>query len=92
MFQETFQWNGITSKKKGQKWGKERMSSRKQDDYEHSCQECPDVHNGEKQPTFNLVDFDKLTPYANFPKVCFLPSPKCVLVACHILLSTQVVN
>ncbi|XP_043724742.1 coilin isoform X3 [Telopea speciosissima] len=30
--QETFKWNGTTSKKKGQKWGKERtLSSRKKD-------------------------------------------------------------
>ncbi|KEH35287.1 hypothetical protein MTR_3g086550 [Medicago truncatula] len=36
---DTFQWNGTTSKKKGQKWGKERTSSHKQDDYEPSSQD-----------------------------------------------------
>ncbi|TKY47696.1 DNA ligase isoform X2 [Spatholobus suberectus] len=65
---ETFQWNGITNKKKGQKWGKEKMSSRKQDGYEHSSQECPTVQNAEKEHTFNAVDFDKLKPYTNLPK------------------------
>ncbi|KAJ1379974.1 hypothetical protein SESBI_46426 [Sesbania bispinosa] len=65
---ETFQWNGITSKKKGQKWGKERISSRKQDDYEHSSQECPTVQDAEKKHTINAVDFEKLTPYSGLPK------------------------
>ncbi|KAJ1380496.1 Coilin, N-terminal domain [Sesbania bispinosa] len=65
---ETFQWNGITSKKKGQKWGKERISSRKQDDYEHSSQECPMVQDAEKKHTINAVDFEKLTPYSGLPK------------------------
>ncbi|RDX60240.1 Coilin, partial [Mucuna pruriens] len=65
---ETFQWNGITNKKKGQKWGKERMSSRKQDDYELSSEECPTVQNAEKEHTFNAVDFDKLKPYTSLPK------------------------
>ncbi|XP_061346987.1 coilin [Gastrolobium bilobum] len=65
---ETFQWNGITSKKKGQKWGKERNSFRKQDDYEHSSQECPTVQNAEKKHALNAADFDKLTPYTSLPK------------------------
>ncbi|GAU34262.1 hypothetical protein TSUD_365600 [Trifolium subterraneum] len=37
---DTFQWNGTTSKKKGQKWGKERTSSHKHDDYGQSSQDC----------------------------------------------------
>ncbi|OIV97500.1 hypothetical protein TanjilG_11024 [Lupinus angustifolius] len=65
---ETFQWNGTTSKKKGQKWGTERISSRKQDDYEHSTQESPNVHHAEIQHRLNPVDFDKLTPYTSSPK------------------------
>lgn len=69
MFQETFQWNGITNKKKGQKWGKERMSFRKQDDYDYSSQDIPTVQNAEKEHTFNAVDFDKLKPYTSLPKV-----------------------
>ncbi|WJX39644.1 hypothetical protein P8452_27166 [Trifolium repens] len=40
---DTFQWNGTTSKKKGQKWGKERTSSHKNDDYEKSSQDCSAV-------------------------------------------------
>ncbi|XP_050206650.1 coilin [Mercurialis annua] len=37
---ETFQWNGITSKKKGQKWGTEKAASYKRNDYRNSNQEC----------------------------------------------------
>ncbi|KAE9608000.1 putative coilin domain-containing protein [Lupinus albus] len=65
---ETFQWNGTTSKKKGQKWGTERISSHKQDDYEHSTEESPIVHQAEMQHKLNPVDFDKLTPYTSSPK------------------------
>ncbi|XP_027334648.1 coilin [Abrus precatorius] len=65
---ETFQWNGITSKKKGQKWGKEKMSSRKQDDYGHSSHECPMVQNAKMEHAFNAADFDKLKPYTSLPK------------------------
>ncbi|CAJ1854057.1 unnamed protein product [Sphenostylis stenocarpa] len=65
---ETFLWNGITNKKKGQKWGKETMSFCKQDGYVHSSQECPTVQNIEKEPTFNAVDFDKLQAYTGLPK------------------------
>ncbi|CAJ2667915.1 unnamed protein product [Trifolium pratense] len=39
---DTFQWKGTTSKKKGQKWGKE-FSSHKQDDYEQSSKDCSTV-------------------------------------------------
>ncbi|KAG5125517.1 hypothetical protein JHK82_032254 [Glycine max] len=66
---EIFQWNGITNKKKGQKWGKERMSFRKQDGYEHSSQDCPTVRNAEKEQPSNAIDFDKLKPYyTSLPK------------------------
>ncbi|XP_068474369.1 coilin isoform X2 [Phaseolus vulgaris] len=65
---ETFQWNGITNKKKGQKWGKERMSFHKHDEYEHSSQEYPTVQNAEKEPTINVVDFDKFRPHTGLPK------------------------
>ena len=83
MFQETHQWNGITSKKKGQKWGKERTSSRRQDVYEHSSQERPTVQNVEKQHASNTIDFDKLTPYTSLPKVCFYPSSYCAMPMSH---------
>ncbi|KAG5090272.1 hypothetical protein AAZX31_18G012900 [Glycine max] len=65
---ETFQWNGITNKKKGQKWGKERMPFRKQDGYEDSGQDCPTVQNAEKEQTSNVIDFDKLKHYTSLPK------------------------
>lgn len=69
MFQETFCWNGITSKKKGQKWGKERISSWKQDDHENSSQEWRAAQKAEKEHLSNPVDFEKLTPYTSLPKV-----------------------
>nr|KYP75751.1 hypothetical protein KK1_019951 [Cajanus cajan] len=65
---ETFQWNGITNKKKGQKWGTERMSSHKQDDYKHANIEYPTSQNVEKEFTFKAGDFDKLKPYTSLPK------------------------
>ncbi|KAG4377012.1 hypothetical protein GLYMA_18G013300v4 [Glycine max] len=61
-------WNGITNKKKGQKWGKERMPFRKQDGYEDSGQDCPTVQNAEKEQTSNVIDFDKLKHYTSLPK------------------------
>ncbi|OIW14634.1 hypothetical protein TanjilG_32976 [Lupinus angustifolius] len=65
---ETFQWNGTTSKKKGQKWGTEKIWSHKQVYYEDSTQESPNVHRAEKHHTLNPIDFDKLTPYTSSPK------------------------
>ncbi|CAI8598165.1 unnamed protein product [Vicia faba] len=65
---DTFQWSGTTSKKKGQKWGKERTSSHKQDDYEQPRHDFPIVQNAGKKHTFDAVDFDKLTPYTDLPK------------------------
>ncbi|XP_058753942.1 coilin-like isoform X1 [Vicia villosa] len=65
---DTFQWSGTTSKKKGQKWGKERTSSHKQDDYEQPRQDFPTVQNAGKKNTFDAVDFEKLTPYTDLPK------------------------
>lgn len=75
MFQDTFQWSGTTSKKKGQKWGKERTSSHKQDDCEQACQDFPAVQNAGKKNTFDAVDFEKLTPYTDLPKVIILFLP-----------------
>lgn len=65
---ETFCWNGITSKKKGQKWGKERISSWKQDDHENSSQEWRAAQKAEREHLSNPVDFEKLTPYTSLPK------------------------
>lgn len=74
MFQDTFQWSGTTSKKKGQKWGKERTSSfHKQDGYGQSSQDRPTAHNVGIKLTYDaVVDFEKLTPYTDLPKVFIL--------------------
>ncbi|KAL7241108.1 hypothetical protein ACSBR2_006686 [Camellia fascicularis] len=65
---ETFQWNGITSKKKGQKWGKEKFSSRR-NDYKDSNEERSEVMTIERaDPPNNPLDFDKLAPLARLPK------------------------
>ncbi|KAL1289939.1 coilin isoform X2 [Arachis ipaensis] len=65
---ETSQWNGITSKKKGQKWGKESTWPHKQDAYAHSSQDYHTVQNVEKKHASKAIDFDKLTPYTSLPK------------------------
>ncbi|MED6196951.1 hypothetical protein PIB30_052139 [Stylosanthes scabra] len=65
---ETSKWNGITSKKKGQKWGKESTWPCKQDAYEHPSKDYHTVQNVEKKNASNAVDFDKLPPYTSLPK------------------------
>lgn len=65
---ETFQWNGITSKKKGQKWGKEKAAFSKKSIYENFDQfsEMPSI---EKEISIGKdVEFDKLPPYISLPK------------------------
>ncbi|GFZ00043.1 hypothetical protein Acr_13g0014420 [Actinidia rufa] len=77
---ETFQWNGITSKKKGQKWGTEKFTSRS--DYKDFNKERSEMMTMEKvkpsndptmaidkvKPPNDPIDFDKLAPFASFPK------------------------
>lgn len=41
--QEMFQWNGITSKKKGQQWGKENRSFTPRNDYKHQKKEYSEI-------------------------------------------------
>lgn len=65
---ETFHWNGITSKKKGQKWGKEKAAFSKKSIYENFDQfsEMPSI---EKEISIGKdVEFDKLPPYISSPK------------------------
>ncbi|KAK6160289.1 hypothetical protein DH2020_003670 [Rehmannia glutinosa] len=69
---ETFQWNGITSKKKGQQWGKENRSFTPRNDYKNSNKEYSETFSKEKekQPDEG-VDFDKLPPLTSMPKIDF---------------------
>ncbi|KAJ8758892.1 hypothetical protein K2173_002671 [Erythroxylum novogranatense] len=67
---ENFQWNGITSKKKGQKWGKEKLSYAKGKNFKIVNQE-PDIVPPpveEEKPVYSHIDFDKLAPYVSSPK------------------------
>ncbi|XP_028776528.1 coilin [Neltuma alba] len=65
---ETFRWNGITNKKKMQKWGIEKTVSHKVDYYKHSNQECFRIQNAEEKEALMPVDFDKLISYTGLPK------------------------
>ncbi|KAK2636606.1 hypothetical protein Ddye_031398 [Dipteronia dyeriana] len=68
---ETFQWNGITSKKKGQKWGTEKASFSKKN-YENYSQDYSAMLTTEEEiPVNNCkdLDFDNLRPYTTLPKV-----------------------
>ncbi|TYH88599.1 hypothetical protein ES332_D01G198500v1 [Gossypium tomentosum] len=65
---KTFQWNGITSKKKGQKWGMEKTPFLKRNDnnFSHVSSEMVDVN--DKATVTNDMDFDKLMPYSSLLK------------------------
>ncbi|KAI3467611.1 hypothetical protein Pfo_024274 [Paulownia fortunei] len=66
---ETFQWNGITSKKKGQQWGKENRSFTPRNDYKNSNKEYSDKLSNEKEKQLDEgIDFDKLPPLPSMPK------------------------
>jgi hypothetical protein len=72
MLQENLQWHGITSKKKGQKWGIEKVASYKRNEWTSSNQESSEMLAAEIETIANNpMDFDKLTPYTSVPKVCF---------------------
>lgn len=65
---ENLQWNGITSKKKGQKWGIEKVASYKRNDWTSLNEEGSEMLVDEKATIANNpVDFDKLTPYTSVP-------------------------
>lgn len=69
MPRENSQWNGITCKKKGQKWGIEKTASHKWNDRMSWNQESSDMRTSErKTPATNPIDFDKLSPYTSMPK------------------------
>ncbi|KAI3816772.1 hypothetical protein L1987_16476 [Smallanthus sonchifolius] len=63
-----FQWNGITSKKKGQKWGLEKFSISKRDDSQKATQEPSIMLKEDAQvPLIDLIAFDQL-PLCSSPK------------------------
>ncbi|GMI70794.1 coilin [Hibiscus trionum] len=64
----TFQWNGITSKKKGQKWGTEKVPCMKWNDNSFSQVSSEMVDVNKNATVTDDMDFDKLTPYSSSPK------------------------
>lgn len=74
--QETFQWNGITSKRKGQKWGTEKFSLAEMYEHQNFDLDQPNISSTTEVeiPVHDPIDFDKLHPLANLPKVSsFIP-------------------
>ncbi|KAF7124125.1 hypothetical protein RHSIM_Rhsim12G0039400 [Rhododendron simsii] len=68
VYVETFKWNGITSKKKGQKWGAEKLPYRR-NDYKESNKEHSEMTTAKKlKPPIDPIDFDKLAPFTGSPK------------------------
>uniref|UniRef100_A0A5B6YIQ3 Putative coilin isoform X3 n=1 Tax=Davidia involucrata TaxID=16924 RepID=A0A5B6YIQ3_DAVIN len=71
---ETFQWNGITSKKEGKNWDKEKgsnssSSSFRRNDYQDFSKECSETPSIEKEAVANNpIDFNELAPLASLPK------------------------
>lgn len=67
--QETFQWNGITSKKKGQQWGKEDRPFIPRNDHKISNKEDSELGNEKETHVDEGADLDKLAPLLVMPKV-----------------------
>ncbi|KAJ6898287.1 coilin-like isoform X2 [Populus alba x Populus x berolinensis] len=66
---ERFQWNGITSKKKGQKWGKEKVVSFKRNDYNNFKKESySSLTIEERTPVYDCTNFEEFPHYASWPK------------------------
>ncbi|XP_039018171.1 coilin-like isoform X2 [Hibiscus syriacus] len=63
-----FQWNGITSKKKGQKWGMEKTPCSKRNDNSFSQVSSEMMDDNKNATVTDDMDFDKLTPYSISPK------------------------
>lgn len=72
MLQERLQWNGITNKKKGQKWGIEKVSSYRRNDRVSLNPDSSERLAAEEETHANSpINFDKLKPYTSLPKVYF---------------------
>ncbi|XP_062110450.1 coilin isoform X2 [Humulus lupulus] len=78
-----FQWNGITSKRKGQQWGKEKTMFHKRSDQKKQNPESSDMlvneeeekkeekkEDDQEKTTVDVpVDFDKLKPCSTLPQI-----------------------
>nr|XP_027096364.1 coilin-like [Coffea arabica] len=68
--EESFQWNGITSKRKGQKWGTEKNSFSRRNDYNNANRDRPVTLSAPKDVHLNgPIDFEKLPLLSYMPKV-----------------------
>ncbi|KAM7528004.1 hypothetical protein LguiB_031414 [Lonicera macranthoides] len=66
---ETYGWNGITSKKKGQKWGQQNFSSLRMNGTKSLSKEYSETLTVEEETTVKgPIDFDKLPPLPSLPK------------------------
>ncbi|XP_072962465.1 coilin-like isoform X1 [Typha angustifolia] len=65
---ETFKWNGITSKKKGQKWGREKAMRGSNDDKAFDEWAIEKIVSEEGKPVHDHLEFESLSPLARQPK------------------------
>ncbi|XP_038989770.1 coilin-like isoform X2 [Phoenix dactylifera] len=65
---ETLQWNGTTSKKKGQKWGREKTSSKRNDDNACNGASIEKIVAEEGKHVDGQIDFESLYPLTRLPE------------------------
>lgn len=71
---ETLHWNGITNKKKGQKWGKEKTPSWKRNNSDNCTGEPLQLPSSETEqpktpvPVVGSINFDELQPCTGLPQ------------------------
>lgn len=81
-------WNGITNKKKGQKWGKEKTPSWKRSNSNNCTSETLQLPSSEAEqpttpaPVIGPINFDELRPCTGLPQVWFaqLASSACLIM------------
>ncbi|KAI3905425.1 hypothetical protein MKW98_013223 [Papaver atlanticum] len=66
--EENFQWNGSTNKKKGQKWGQEKTTMSRSNNYKDPWEEAVEKLPCEMKLVQTSIDFEKLKPVSSFPK------------------------
>lgn len=67
--QETFQWSGTTSKRKGQKWGIEKTSVYRWNGDDSGENSNKKVKIKDSKLVDGPIDFEKLVPLSGKPKV-----------------------
>ncbi|KAI3882777.1 hypothetical protein MKW92_035070 [Papaver armeniacum] len=66
--EENFQWNGATNKKKGQKWGQEKTTMPRSNNYKDPWEEAVEKLPCEMKLVQTSIDFEKLKPVSSLPK------------------------